>query len=161
MIYPAHLLAEVIEPTLLHVGLYSLSAARLVLGTALVESRAAYLRQHPRGPALSIYQIEPPTFRWLWWEWLPEHRPGLRERCAELVGAWRATDPGRDLASNLCFATAMCRIRYLAVPAALPGAADLEGQARYWKRYYNTSGGKGRAEDYIAAYKKYAPIISA
>lgn len=162
MIYPHHLLHDVIEPTLLHVGLYSLSASRLVLGTALVESRATYLRQHPRGPALGIYQMEPATLRWLWWDWLPINRPGLRERINELVGAWgidRA--PEYQLPINLAYATAMCRVRYLAVPAALPGASDIDGHARYWKKYYNTAAGKGRVEDYVAAYKKNAPIISA
>lgn len=153
MIYPPHLLAEVIDPVLQHLGLYSVSASRLVLGTALCESRASYLRQHPTGPALGIYQIEPATFRWLWWEWLPTKRPGLRDRIAEFIGPWRATVPPEiELISNLCFSTALCRVRYLAVPEALPDASDIEGLARYWKRHYNTPAGKGKIEDWVKAY---------
>lgn len=156
MIYPRHLLREVIEPVLHHINLYSDSASRLILGTELVESRGTYLLQHPRGPALGIYQIEPATFKWLWWDWLPTKRPGLRDRISEFIGAWRLDkDPSRELVANLYFATAICRVRYLAVPQPLPEADDIIGLAAYWKVHYNTMAGKGKAADWVAAYRRY------
>jgi len=157
VIYPPHLLRDVIEPTLHYIGLYSESAANLLLGTALAESRASYLHQHPRGPALGIYQIEPVTFKWLWWDWLPTKRPGLRDRISEFIGAWRlGQEPSRDLAANLHFSTAICRVRYLAAAPPLPDADDIPGLAAYWKTHYNTVAGKGRASDWEAAYRRYA-----
>jgi len=31
----------------------------------------------------------------------------------------------------------------------------IEGQADYWKKYYNTEGGKGDPEHFVEAVKKY------
>lgn len=40
-----------------------------------------------------------------------------------------------------------CRLKYVLVPSAIP--ADLEGRAHYWKKYYNSSLGKGKPEEYV------------
>lgn len=160
MIYPPHLINFVIEPVLIHLGLYTESAARLLLGTALVESRASYLRQHPSGPALGLYQMEPDTFRWLWWDWLPLRRPGMRDRIAEFIGPWHlGQDPVRELTANLYFATALCRIRYLTAAPPLPAATDIQGLGQYWKNHYNTAAGKGRVQDWVDTYKRLAMMV--
>jgi len=101
--------------------------------------------------------MEPNTFKWLWWDWLPAKRPGLRDQISEFIGTWRLDkSPERELAANLYFATALCRVRYLAVPQPLPAADDIPGLAAYWKTNYNTAAGKGRAADWEAAYRRYA-----
>ena len=51
----------VIKPALEKLGLWSMAAEELVLGTAIVESAAIYLRQHGAGPALGLWQAEPRT----------------------------------------------------------------------------------------------------
>ena len=33
--------------------------------------------------------------------------------------------------------------------------SSIDGQADYWKKYYNTEGGKGDPEHFIEACKKY------
>ena len=35
------------------------------------------------------------------------------------------------------------RLFLVKIPAPIPSASDLPGQAAYWKRYYNTVAGKG------------------
>lgn len=51
-----------------------------------------------------------------------------------------------------------CRLHYLRVAEAVPDG--LEAQARYWKRYYNTSAGKGTPEQYLASWRRYcAPVL--
>lgn len=40
----------------------------------------------------------------------------------------------------------MCRLLYRRIKEPLPHERDVLGMARYWKRYYNTSLGKGSVE---------------
>ena len=51
----------VIKPLPKKLNLWSPSAEELVLGTAIVESGLTYLKQHGDGPALGLWQVEPPT----------------------------------------------------------------------------------------------------
>jgi len=55
---------------------------------------------------------------------------------------------------NLRYSVAMCRIHYYRQPGAIP--KDIQGQAEYWKKYYNTPMGKGTADDYVYNYGRYA-----
>lgn len=45
-----------------------------------------------------------------------------------------------------------CRLHYLRVPEAVP--LTLEGQAGYWKQYYNTVEGKGTVEEYVGNLRR-------
>ena len=55
-----------------------------------------------------------------------------------------------NLTSNMHYGAAICRFRYYRTPEALPDEeGDLEGQAAYWKRYYNTPLGAGNEGKYI------------
>ena len=47
----------------------------------------------------------------------------------------------------------MCRVHYLRVKEALPTTP--EGYAEYWKKYYNTSSGKGTAKEFLDKYNKF------
>ena len=53
----------VIQPALLEIELWSEAAEKLVLGTAIVESRLSFIKQLGSGPALGVWQIEPDTSR--------------------------------------------------------------------------------------------------
>ena len=48
-----------------------------------------------------------------------------------------------------------CRLHLLRCPGPIP--ASIEGQAAYWKQYYNTPLGKGRPEDFISAFLRLKP----
>jgi hypothetical protein len=144
---------HVVRPVLQSVSLWSPAAEELVLGTAAQESDGfRYIKQLGGGPALGLWQIEPATSRDIWDHWLA-HRPGL----AELVAGYIAPGHGREdqLVWNLALGAAMCRVFYRRFSAPLPAADDVEGQAAYWKRLYNTHLGKGRPEEYVEHYQRY------
>lgn len=44
------------------------------------------------------------------------------------------------------FSGVFARIRLYLVPAAIPN--DIDGQAAYWKKYYNSAEGKGTVGDF-------------
>ena len=54
---------------------------------------------------------------------------------------------------NPAYAVAAARFQYFRVPEKIP--TTLEGQAKYWKKYWNTAAGKGTPEQYIIHYKHY------
>ena len=43
----------------------------------------------------------------------------------------------------------MCRVKLMLIPEPLPELGDIEGQARYWKKHWNSELGKGTVEHYI------------
>ena len=65
----------------------------------------------------------------------------------------QASEALKELIENDILSTCIARVHYLRRKEAIP--KDLEGQARYWKQYYNTPKGKGTVEEYIRNYKKY------
>ncbi len=154
---PTHLLDIVIRPALEHLGHAGKTAEALVLGTAIQESRLTWLRQLGGGPALGLWQMEPATHDDIYANFLP-FRAVLRLKVYDLVAhGGLAVKPVADrheqLAWNLRYGAAMCRIHYLRAPGALPAADDIEGQAQYWKQHYNTPLGAGTAEEYVAAWR--------
>ena len=133
---------DLIERTLKEYGLYSEAATNLLLGTAAQESSfGKYLRQLNNGPALSIFQIERPTFNWL--------KDTFKKK-------FKLDDVEfEEIEWNLKKAIVFCRLRYFVVPHPLPDADDINALAAYWKKYYNTALGAGKIEEFISNYKKY------
>ena len=150
----------VIKPALEKLGLWSIAAEELVLGTAIVESALIYLRQHGGGPALGIFQMEPATLHDCYDNYL-DYRADLKAKVDGFLAAQPANPDGTpdkdaQLATNLAFATALCRIRYYRAPAAMPSDPnDVNGLAAYWKQYYNTPQGAGTVEQFVADYNRY------
>jgi hypothetical protein len=134
----------VIRPTLQYIELWSQAAENLVLGTALVESKAEYLHQI-NGPALGLWQMEPATHDDIWDNFL-KYRPSMRDLLHEIQCPAQFTSGANELIGNLYYGAAMCRIHYWRAAEALPQAKDAEGMARYWKTHYNTPAGKGTVE---------------
>ena len=149
MLDPEEFRRHIIRPVLAHLDLSGAAAEDLLLGTAVMESDLAHFRQLG-GPARGLYQMEPATEEDLWRNYL-DYRPALAARVRSLLAAW----PPRtaQLVTNLSYATAMCRLHYRRVPAALPVAGDIESFARYWKRYYNTALGKGTPAQFVLKYR--------
>jgi len=138
----------VIDPTLETLGLYSVAASELLLGTAIQESRLTYLKQLGGGPALGVCQMEPATHDDIWNHYL-KYRETLRDKVMAI-----APHDVNALVFNLNYAVAMCRVHYLRVPEALPVEGDLPAQASYWKKYYNTPVGRGTESEYIENWEK-------
>lgn len=155
MIPPRQFYTHVIAPVLRVMAEHdprfdSLAARRLLLGTAVEESRLAAIAQYGSGPALSFFQIEPSTHtdirRWA-------HERGLDSVLDEFVAEWTSSEG--QLASNAAYACAVARLIYFRIPEPLPAAGDLPGLGRYWKQYYNTRLGKGSAVKWERTYRRY------
>ena len=142
----SQMLALVIRPALEKLSLWSLSAEELVLGTAVVESGLTYLKQHGDGPALGLWQVEPATHDDLYTNFL-NFRPELGSKLIELRAAGLSLD--ENLATNLMYGAAVCRLCYYRKSDALPEAGDIEGQAAFWKEHYNTIFGAGTVSKYV------------
>ena len=139
----------VIKPVLVDLGMYSPEAEDLIAGTIAQESRMGHYIHQVGGPALGICQMEPATHKDIWENFI-SYRADLSEK---LNGMCFDMDEN-DMIWNLKYAVTMCRIHYYRKSGAIP--LDVEGQAAYWKKHYNTVHGKGTEEEYIANYERYA-----
>lgn len=59
----------------------------------------------------------------------------------------------RDLDENPELAIIMCRLKYKLRPEPIP--EDVVSRAAYWKRFYNSSEGKGTIEHYLDAAERH------
>lgn len=145
-IAPADLRALVIRPALAALELGGDAAEELLLGTAAQESGCGRRLAQQGGPALGVWQIEPATHDDLWNNFL-RYRAAL---AAKLDGLRAAALPASaQLAGNLPYGCAIARLIYLRVPAALPAAGDLAGQAAFYKAHYNTGAGAATLAEYL------------
>lgn len=153
MIDPIHLLNYVIRPTLKDIGLWSVEAELLVLGTACAESDCGrWLRQKGTGPALGIFQMEPATHNDICTNFL-NYKPELAGRICKATRTQNFI--AADLITNLAYAAAMCRVHYLRDKEPIP--RTLPEQAEYYKRVYNTHLGAGTADGYIKKWRQFVP----
>ena len=146
---PHQLRDLVIRPTLKRLDLWTDAAEELVLGIAIQESGLHYLTQLGGGPARGLWQMEKITHDDIWENFLHSRiKLGLR-----ILGPYVKPDHSR-LVWDLAYACAMCRAHLLRCPGELPKAGDLNGQARYWKKFYNTPLGAGTVEEYITNWNR-------
>ncbi len=146
MIKAEHLRDYVVRPTLKRIGLWSMPAENLLIGTIFQESKGGYyLHQLGHGPALGVYQIEPATHDDTWVNYV-KYRKHIELKLKALM-----TEEPKDsqLITNLAYATAIARIIYYRKPSALPDANDVQALGEYWKKYYNTEQGKGTVEEFV------------
>jgi hypothetical protein len=144
---------EYIIPACKTLDLYSKAAENLLLGTALQESLLTYVRQMPHGPALGFFQMEPETYKDCFINFLDFHVE-LKNKLMSLTVTKEMPDPF-ILVGNHTFAAAMCRIKYYRVPEKLPDEDDIEGLAKYWKKWYNSSEGAGEIEEFVEKYERF------
>lgn len=143
-------LKALITSVLKELGLHSDNAVNLLMGTAAQESHLGkYRKQIGGGPALGIFQMEPATFNDIVKNYL-RFKPGLTVKIEGVARVCRFH--AEDIETNDLLAICMARVHYLRVSEAIP--SDVEGMARYWKKYYNTPLGKGTVEEFISNYKK-------
>ncbi len=158
MIDAQHLAKYVIKPVCTHLGMWSLAAENLLLGTFALESElGTYLRQIGGGPAIGSGQMEPMTHADIWQNWL-RYQPDVAAKLLELVPPMFRSDDAdvpvdADALIDLRYSVAMTRIHYRRVSAPLPAALDWPGLEAYHKKYYNTPLGKTRPGEFIAAVR--------
>ncbi len=141
----------IVRPSLEEVGLHSDAAEDLVMGTAAQESHLMYVKQLGGGPALSLFQIEPATYKDYWDNYL-NHRVDLITEIQKACGFQGVPEPSR-LVWDLKFASIMCRIHYRRISSPLPEHGDIAEYAAYWKKYYNTVHGAGTEEEFVQNYE--------
>lgn len=143
---------QIIAPTLKEIGLYSDTALDLVTGTGLVESGFRVTVQSGGGPALGWFQMEPATHDDCWANYL-RYRPELAHAVSSLCHDEKPS--ASLLQSNPAYAAAMCRVKYLRVPAPLPSPSDSIALCQYWKQHYNTVAGAGQVDStHIAMFQQ-------
>jgi hypothetical protein len=153
---PNELRVYVVRTALQRIGLWSAEAENIVLGTAIHESRLRALMQTGRdgkpGPAIGLWQMEQPTHDDCWRNFIAS-RFRLNQALRELVTDGRNDEipAAAQLAGNLYYAAAMCRIVYLRQAGALP--SDPDGMAALWKLSYNSSLGAGTIEQALPAFQ--------
>ena len=139
--------------------MYSKDAAELMVNIVAHESKGGeYIKQLGAGPALSIFQIEPATHRDVWENFI-NNRGVLKEVILGMASLNFYRDDesfDEELIFNLRYAAAIARILLWRDKGALPSEHDLEGQADYWKRVYNTNEGKGTTQRFILDAKEYS-----
>jgi hypothetical protein len=141
----------IVIPALEHIGLHSLAAENLLVGTALQESHLRYLDQLTPGPgpAYGLFQMERRTHDDHWDKFISKDQD-LNDKILSLM----SSHPTKieQLRCNLLYAAAMCRVHYRRVKEPLPEASDVEGLGQYWKKYYNTYAGKGTVSQFVKNY---------
>lgn len=131
------------------------AAINLILMIVAHESGKLTYSKQVRGPALGFTQMEPATFQWLI-EWLGKTRPHLLEALSLFVPVGGEPVCGSDsnyMVISPQFAVAAARLNLIRFPEPLPQSDDLEGLARYAKKYWNTHAGKATEADYLNAYQ--------
>jgi hypothetical protein len=121
-----------------------------ILGTAAVESDFfAYSHQVGGGPALGYFQCEPPTRQDIIDNYLI-YNPRMRKRLENAFGDLEVND--NFFVLNIPLQIVFCYLHYNRYGA---WGRDIYGYAANWKKYYNTSKGKGTVEDFLIKYHRY------
>ena len=138
---------NIIKYSLHEMRMHSEDAEELIFKTGMAETGYRHLRQ-VSGPALGFFQCEPATIKDTW-ENYAVYRPEVKVRLWEL-GYKEDAD---DLAfiGNIPVQVAFCRLKYRRDKHPLPPKDDIQAQAEYWKRVYNTELGKGTVKHFIEA----------
>lgn len=130
-------------------------AMSLVIRTCVYESDLYHLKQVGGGPARGFPQIELSTAKDILWRYLGlDRKADLRERVHSIIGFDPVSLADDDyqldlqLQGNMILGIVCCRLKYGMIPAPLPSKDDRLAQGEYYKRWFNTSGGKGDAKDF-------------
>ena len=149
---------SLIKRVITKMGMYSNEAEDLILGTGLYESRYRYIRQIGSGIAKSFWQVEVATAQDNINSYLKFRKSKSRMCASAALVSVQYVSPGiKDeevgdmLEANIAYGIMHARLKYWRVPKKVP--TDLEGQAHYYKKYYNSSAGKAKEEEYIKLYK--------
>ena len=143
---------EIVEFALYRIDCYSDDALALVVRTGMAESGYRALKGYGEGnPAIGFFQIEPATMNDMIDNYI-KYRSRYKVDLISL-GMNFEKDTIISVMSNIAVQAALCRIHYRRDKHSIPSWDDLEGQAKYWKRVYNTNLGRGTTEHFIKANK--------
>lgn len=128
-----------------YMGIAKDNVARFLLEIAAAESDFGYYVRQVRGPAQSVWQIEPATARDCH-ERLSKRNPLLYKKILSL------RDPNLDeeenVVTNLAYGGALCVGILFLKGIHFDELDTVQKRAMAWKKYYNTYLGKGTLEGY-------------
>lgn len=128
--------------------LLSGQAINQLIFTAAHESKGGTYIAQINGPARGVFQMEPATCRDI-------EKRAPADLQSWLLGLRCGHDHAYALRYHLDYAIAAARVHYFLFKEALPAADDITGQAAYWKKYWNTTAGKGTEAEAIKNYQLY------
>lgn len=150
----------IIFPTLKAMGsaLNTPAARQLLLSTAGQESHCGEYFTQIKGPALGIFQMEPPTVNDLYQSYLiPTGRVDMVRQFSS-IAAWE--DPMLiSLVGELFYATALARMNYYRRAEAHPAFNDFGGMWRYYKKYWNSELGAATEAEFKANWKRFVKPV--
>ena len=125
-------------------GLYSPAVVELMCMIVAHESMQGKHRRQVNGPALSLFQIEPPTHDDIW-----QNGPSMKAR-AKRFGIVQNV---ASLETDDRYAIFVARHHLMRDPNPVPTTP--EAMARYCKSYWNTASGKATAEKYLNDWEQW------
>ena len=137
---------DIIEWTLYKMGMYSEDAAAMIYRTGMAETGYKHLKQMGGGPAIGFFQIEPATM----YDVLDNYaayRPQIKSDLYAL--GYDDSDAETRVMANIALQVAFCRLCYRRDKNPIPKLEDMEAQAKYWKKVYNTELGKGTVKHFM------------
>ena len=138
---------EIVEETLYTLDMYSDDALSLIMRTGWAESGYRALKGATKGnPALGFWQVEPFTAKDTLDNYV-KFRPHIKEKLLYL--GLQENNLEFCLLSNIALQVAFCRLKYRRDSKPIPSWDDIEAQARYWKRVYNSELGKGTVTHFL------------
>lgn len=147
---------ELIRMTLNKLGSHFTAPAAvelLMLSAAQETYLGRYIKQLNNGPARGVFQIEPRTEQDIWNTFLA-YKPELKDRVISFTS--RGSYQELDLMANLPYQIIMARIFYWRFSENLPQHDDIQGLAKYYKKYFNTHLGAATVQEAIRNYNRYA-----
>ena len=142
----------IVDLTLQKMDMKSQDAIAMIMRTGMAETGFRHLKQMGSGPALGFFQVEPKTIMDTMDNYV-KYRPKIGDCLSEL--GFDKRDVSYRVMSNIALQVAFCRLKYRRDKFAIPPANEIEEQAKYWKRVYNTRLGKGTVEHFLEANKDY------
>ena len=140
---------EIAEVVLYKLDSYSDDALTLVMRTGMAESGYRALRQMGDGPAIGFFQVELETAQ----DTLDNYVAYRQKLKDKLVGLGLGNDLEFSLLSNIALQVAFCRLKYRRNKDPIPSWDNLEAQAKYWKKVYNTELGAGTVKHFMQVNK--------
>lgn len=125
-------------------------AQRMLLETCAVETQlGTYPDRHPDRLGVGAYQCDQINLDDIQLNTDLRHK----KKIARLWGYDIDEVELSQLADDLLLATIICRLTYMRFPEPIP--TNYFDRARYWKKKYNTSAGKGTFEHYLESAERF------
>ncbi len=120
-------------------------ATEMLVETCAAETLLATAKDiTPYYAGAGVSQVDEGTFDWLKDKY-KSHK--MARDIKRQLGVDLSLVSYNELDYSPLIALIFARLRYWTVPEAIP--ATREARAKYWKKYYNTSKGKGSPEEYL------------